>query len=90
MNWITSVIYHGNVIDRRLSDNYGCRKKRSVLIGNVNKVIGNYSTLKDVTKRKFVGPLCGHTSTRELLYKRTLKFIHAVLNSTISVVAWTG
>ena len=38
--------HQGNIIDQKLSDVEECRFKKSILIGNVNKFIGNYNTLK--------------------------------------------
>ena len=40
-----SVKHLGNIIDQKLSDVEDCRFKKSIVIGNVNKFIGNYSTL---------------------------------------------
>ena len=37
---------------QKLTDVEDCRFKKSILIGNVNKFIGNYSTLKNCSKRK--------------------------------------
>ena len=39
-----SVKHLGNIIDQKLSDEEDCRFKKSILIGNVNKFIGNHST----------------------------------------------
>ena len=48
----------GNIIDHKLSDVEDCRFKRSILIGNVNKFIGNYSTLKNCRKRRLFQSYC--------------------------------
>ena len=48
----------GNIIDHKLSDAEDCRFKRSILIGNVNKFIGNYSTLKNCSKRRLFQSYC--------------------------------
>ena len=48
----------GNIIDQKLSDVEDCRFKKSILIGNVNKFIGNYSTLKNCSKRKLFQSYC--------------------------------
>ena len=47
MKWQRSVKHLGNSIDQKLSDVEDCRFKKSILIGNVNKFIGNYSTLRN-------------------------------------------
>ena len=52
IKWQKSVKHLGNIIDQKLSDVEDCRFKRSILIGNVNKFIGNYSTLKNCSKRR--------------------------------------
>ena len=52
IKWQRSVKHLGNIIDQKLSDVEDCRFKKSILIGNVNKFIGNYSTLKNCSKRK--------------------------------------
>ena len=44
IKWQRSVKHLGNIIDQKLSDVEDCRFKKSILIGNVNKFIGNYST----------------------------------------------
>ena len=44
IKWQRSVKHRGNIIDQKLSDVEDCRFKKSILIGNVNKFIGNYST----------------------------------------------
>ena len=48
----------GNIIDQKLSDVEDCRFKRSILIGNVNKFIGNYSTLNNCSKRMLFQSYC--------------------------------
>ena len=48
----------GNIIDQKLSDVEDCRFKKSILIGNVNQFIGNYSTLKNCSKRKLFQSYC--------------------------------
>ena len=52
IKWQRSVKHLGNIIDQKLSDVEDCRFNKSILIGNVNKFIGNYSTLKNCSKRK--------------------------------------
>ena len=52
IKWQRSVKHLGNIIDQKLSDVEDCRFKKSILIGNVNTFIGNYSTLKNCSKRK--------------------------------------
>ena len=49
-----SVKHLGNTINSRLSDDDDCKVKCSVFIGNVNRVIGNYSNLNNCTKRNVV------------------------------------
>ena len=41
IKWQRSVKHLGNIIDQKLSDVEDCRFKKSILIGNVNKFIGN-------------------------------------------------
>ena len=45
IKWQRSVKHLGNIIDQKWSDVEDYRFKKSILIGNVNKFIGNYSTL---------------------------------------------
>ena len=52
IQWQKSVKHLGNIIDQKLSDVEDCRFKRSILIGNVNKFIGIYSTLKGIREAK--------------------------------------
>ena len=47
-----------NIIDQKLSDVEDCRLKKSILIGNVNKFIWNYSTLNNCSKRKLFQSYC--------------------------------
>ena len=58
IKWQRSVKHLGNIIDQKLSDVEDCRFKNSILIGNVNKFIGNYSTLKNCSKRKLFQSYC--------------------------------
>ena len=58
IKWQRSVKHLGNIIDQKLSDVEDCRFKKSILIGNVNKFIGNYSTLKNCRKRKLFQSYC--------------------------------
>ena len=58
IKWQRSVKHLGNIIDQKLSDVEDCRFKKSILIGNVNKFIGNYSTLKNCSKRKLFQSYC--------------------------------
>ena len=48
----------GNIIDQQLSDVEYCIFKKSILIVNGNQFIGNYSTLKNCSKRKLVQSCC--------------------------------
>ena len=58
IKWRRSVKHLGNIIDQKLSDVEDCRFKKYILIGNVNKFIGNYSTLKNCSKRKLFQSYC--------------------------------
>ena len=58
IKWQRSVKHLGNIIDQKLSDVEDCRFKKSILIGNVNKFIVNYSTLKNCSKRKLFQSYC--------------------------------
>ena len=58
IKWQRSVKHLGNIIDQKLSDVEDCRFKKSILIGNVNKFIGHYSTLKKCSKRKLFQSYC--------------------------------
>ena len=58
IKWQRSVKHLGNIIDQKLSDVEDCRFMKSILIGNVNKFIGNYSTLKNCSKRKLFQSYC--------------------------------
>ena len=51
IKWQRSVKHLGNIME-------DCRFKKSILIGNVNKFIGNYSTLKNCSKRKLFQSYC--------------------------------
>ena len=53
-----SVEHLENIIDQKLSDVEDCRFKKSILIGNVNKFIGNYSTLNNCSKRMLFQSYC--------------------------------
>ena len=54
IKWQRSVKHLGNIIDQKLSDVEVRRFKKSILIGNLNKFIGNYSTLNNCSKRKLI------------------------------------
>ena len=58
IKWKKSVKHLGNIIDQKLSDVEDCKFKRSILIGNVNKFIGNYSILKNCSKRRLLQSYC--------------------------------
>ena len=58
IKWQRSVKHLGNIIDLKFSDVEDCRFKKSILIGNVNTFIGNYSTLKNCSKRKLFQSYC--------------------------------
>ena len=58
IKWQRSVKHLGHIIDQKLSDVEDCRFKKSILIGNVNQFIGNYSTLTNCSKRKLFQSYC--------------------------------
>ena len=68
IKWQRSVKHLGNIIDPKLSDVEDCRFKKSILIGNLNKFIGNYSTLKNCSKRKLFQSYCISFYGSELWY----------------------
>ena len=68
IKWQRSVKHLGNIIDQMLSDVEDCRFKKSILIGNVNIFIVNYSTLKNCSKRKLFQSYCTSFYGSELRY----------------------
>ena len=46
MEWVNQIKHLGNYIERKLNDSIGCTHKKSIFIGQVNKLCANFGYLQ--------------------------------------------
>ena len=46
MEWVNQIKHLGNYIDRNLNDSIDCTEKKSIFVGQVNKLCANFGCLQ--------------------------------------------